>query len=178
MSDQDEPPSKINRPTFEATKDIIDSVARSISSGPIGLAKHKPEPWAEPLQCFENVGRMVEQKGGRVLHGWTFHVRFAENLPGLPPYLYVTHHAVWHAPPKGELIDVTPYPDERHRPIGQGGDAIFLVDYDAKPVRSPTQIAPLPLRFFAIGDDPKLSAYVAELNRNERHRCEKLYAAG
>jgi hypothetical protein len=144
----------------------------------MGLARHKPQPRAEALRCFENVSRVVDQKGGRILYGWTFHCRFAENLPGMPPYLYATHHAVWHTPPKGELIDVTPYPDEKHKPLGQGGDAIFLVDVEAKPITTSKQITPLPLRFFAIGDDLELAAYVEELNRTERERCEKIYAAG
>jgi hypothetical protein len=165
-------------PTLQITKEMIDTVARSIGNGPIGLARHRPEPWADALRCFENVGRVVAERGGRILYGWTFHGRFAEKLPGMPPYLYATHHAVWHAPPKGELIDVTPYPDEMHRPLGQGGDPLFLLDQTAKPVASPKQIAPLPLRFFAIGDDPRLSAYVEELNLAERERCEKIYAAG
>jgi hypothetical protein len=104
---QDGSPSNAERPTFEVIKDIIDNVARSISRRPIGLARHKPEPSAEPSRCFENVGRMVEQKKAAA---FSTVGPFMFDLPRI-----FRDQAVWHAPPKGELIDVTPYPDERHK---------------------------------------------------------------
>src|SRR5262249_879898 len=43
-------------------------------------------------------------------------------------YLFLTHHAVWHAP-DGRLVNVTPYPDPKHHPLpGPGSDILFLVD--------------------------------------------------
>ena len=104
------------------------------------------------------------------------HHRFAEKIPGHPLYLYLTHHAVW-ADLDGRLIDVTPYPDARHRPITTVNDPLFLVDDTARPIAAGGQPAPLPSRFFAIDDGPELAAYLAELNRKEREACEKLYAS-
>jgi hypothetical protein len=38
--------------------------------------------------------------------------------------LFLTHHAVWHAP-NGQMIDVTPYPDPKHHPLAPGGSILF-----------------------------------------------------
>jgi hypothetical protein len=38
-------------------------------------------------------------------------------------------------------------------------------------------IAPLPLRFFALGEDEELTAYVAKLNADEQEKCQD-YAGG
>ena len=37
-------------------------------------------------------------------------------------------------------------------------------------------IAPLPLRFFALGTDARLAAYVQQLNDEEQEKCRKIYA--
>src|SRR5262245_9266324 len=118
---------------IEITKAMIERVAQQVSDQQIGLVVHKPEPWAEPTNCFRNVARKVREAGGREQYGWTFHHRLAEKLPGLPLYLYVTHHAVWHEP-DGHLIDVTPYPNDRHKPCCIGNSPLFLLDDKAKPV--------------------------------------------
>jgi hypothetical protein len=160
------------------TRELFDGVTAQISEGPLGLAYHRPEIWAEATRCFQNVARKVRESGGRIIYGWTFHNRFAERLDGNPPYLYVTHHAVWQCP-NGELVDVTPYREERHEPYAPAeGSILFLVDYAAKPVMSSNQVAPLPLRFFPIGDDPALKQYVQKLNEEEQLRCKEIYAAG
>jgi hypothetical protein len=39
-------------------------------------------------------------------------------------------------------------------------------------------IAPLPLRFFALGEDEVLTAYVAKLNADEQEKCREIYAGG
>ena len=106
--------------------------------------------------------------------GWTFHHRLVESLPG-PGYLFLTHHAVWHAP-SGELVDVTPYPDVKHRPIGPIGSILFLVDDKAKPFTSEKMIAPLPLRFFAIDEAGDMLKYVQGLNEKEQAACQALYS--
>lgn len=166
------------KPSLAVTHELLDDVAAQISEGPMGLAYHRPEIWAEPTRCFENATRKVNESGGRTIYGWTFHIRFAEKVDGNPPYLYVTHHAVWHNP-NGELVDVTPYPDERHKPYTPtNGSILFLVDYAAKPVVSSNQVAPLPLRFFPIGNDAALKQYVRKLNEQEQARCQDIYAAG
>lgn len=93
------------------------------------------------------------------MYGWTFHSRIVEDIDG-PGYLFASHHAVWHAPPNGSLVDVTPHPDPKHRPLGPDGSIIFLVDQAALPVRTGSQLAPRPMRFFARDEDPRLVDYV------------------
>lgn len=161
---------------YPVSKKELDTVARSIGDGPIGLAHHEPEEKAQAHRCFENVADKVARDGGKGMFGWTFHSRIVESIPG-PGYLFVTHHAVWHAP-DGRLVDVTPYPDAKHQPLGPEGSIIFLVDPASQPVRTGNQVAPLPLRFFARDADPRLVAYVNELNRNEGDACREIYASG
>jgi hypothetical protein len=152
----------------------IDAVSKTISSQPLGLAHRRPETWADAAQCFENAARKASQAGGRIQFGWTFHHRLVERLPG-PGYLFLTHHAVWNAP-SGHLIDVTPYPAAKHRPIGPEGSILFLVDDKAKPFTNEKMIAPLPLRFFAIDEEDGMLKYVKRLNEEEQAACQALYA--
>jgi hypothetical protein len=156
------------------SKEEIKLIARSIGDGPIGLAYHQPEEQAEAHRCFENAARKAAEHGGQVMFGWTFHSRKPEDIPG-PGYTFVSHHAAWHAP-DGRLADVTPHPDPKHRPLGPEGSILFLVDAKALPVRTGNQVAPLPMRFFAREVDPRLVAYVDELNRNENDACRKIHA--
>jgi hypothetical protein len=75
--------------------------------------------------------------------------------------------------------DITPYPERMHRPLpGTGSAVLFLLDGTALPVVTSHQIAPLPLRFFALGDDDALAAYVKRLNDNEQEKCRRIYEAG
>ena len=105
--------------------------------------------------------------------GWTFHHRYVASIPGAG-YLYVTHHAVWHSPP-GHLVDVTPYPDALHRPLSPSEETLFLMDDRALPVTRTGLVAPLPLRYFVLDDDPALAAYVEHLNDEELEECRKIY---
>jgi hypothetical protein len=91
----------------------INVIAEEISSRSLlGLAHNRPEPWAQPSRCFENVAGKVAQDGGRIRFGWTFHHRLVERMLG-PGYVFVTHHAVLNAP-DGYLVNVTPYPERLH----------------------------------------------------------------
>jgi len=158
------------------SKEEIDTIARTIGDGPIGLAHHEPDDGAEAHRCFENATMKVTRDGGQVMFGWTFHSRLVENIPG-PGYLFAAHHAVWHAP-DGRLVDVTPHPDPKHRPLGPDGSILFLVDRNAVPVQTGNQVAPRPTRFFARDADPRLLTYVEELNRKENEACSEIYAQG
>jgi hypothetical protein len=150
----------------------IDAFASMISRQPLGLAYHLPEPWAKAGRCFENVKEKVERESGAVRFGWTFHYRVA---PGTGEYLFVTHHAVWHAPDL-KIIDVTPFHDNpKHRPITQNGSVLFLVDNAAQPVVTNHLIAPRPLRFFPLGDNKRLLDYVDQLKRAEDEKCREIY---
>lgn len=152
----------------------INSAASTVSRQPLGLVYHLPENWAHASRCFENVSRKVAEAGGRIRNGWTFHHRFVERIPG-PGYLFLTHHAVWHAP-DGRLINVTPYPDRIHFPLPRpDSDFLFLVDDNAEPVRTERLMAPLPLRFFALTAEKEIVTYVNELNEMEQKQCATIY---
>lgn len=151
----------------------IKEFAATISRQPIGLAYHRPEPWASVLCCFANAAEKVRREGrGMVRYGWTFHYRVAEGKGG---YLFATHHAVWNLP-EGWLVDVTPFhEDPKHHPHTHGGDVLFLVDDAAHPVIIGGEMTALPLRYFALGDDPRLLEYVDGLRREEERKCRELY---
>lgn len=151
----------------------IRAFSQTMSSQLLGLALYRPELWAAPTRCFENVFEKVRREGGRTQFGWTFHHRFS---PQNGDYLMATHHAVWHATTE-QLIDITPmHEEERHKPIvSKGGDVLFLVDDSAEPVQTDVLLAPLPLRYFALDNSKKLQAYVAHLQREEVRKCQKIY---
>ena len=95
-------------------------------------------------------------------------------MPG-QSYLFITHHAVWHAP-DGSLVNVTPYPDPKHYPLpAPGQDILFVVDQKATLVPAINGAGPLPMQFFALGDDDRLLDYVKKLNEDEQEKCRKLY---
>ncbi|WP_163787442.1 hypothetical protein [Myxococcus vastator] len=147
-----------------ATIDQIMQVARSVSSGPLGWIDHRPNPGAKAHECYNNAQDMTNQAGGRVMPGWSFHLRFR---PGVGSYLFTTPHAVW-VPPDGDApVDVTPYPEPFHAPVMDNGRVLFLGDLDADivPIADGIYLSP-PLRAFAIGGSPALAKYVAE--RNEK----------
>ncbi|WP_144061302.1 hypothetical protein [Hyphomicrobium denitrificans] len=155
----------------------LEAFARTISREPLGLAVHRPEAWATPTRCFENAVCQAEQKGGRALFGWMFHYRVVEDIPG-PGYLIAVHHAVWHTP-TGQLVDVTPLHDNpKHRPISPGGDVLFLVDTNARPIAVGLTVGPRPSRFYALDADERLVAYVRKLQEAEDEACRNLYAGG
>ena len=140
----------------------INRIARSISTGPMGLAHHRPQHWASPHHCYNNAMGMVSREGGRVRCGWTFHVR---TKPGVGDYVVCTPHAVWHNPRDLSLVDVTPHPNPFHAPEMQDGSVVFLVNKAAEPVVVTDNVILSPaLRFFAVGDSLALAEYVAELN--------------
>ena len=159
------------------SKSELDNIARTLGAGPMGLAHYRPESWARAHFCFMNALAKAEQAGGAVVYGWTFHSRQVAAIPG-PGYLFVTHHAVWHAPDLS-LVDVTPHPDPKHRPLGPDeNNILFLVDARACPVITGNQMAPLPQRYFARNDDSRLFAYVEDMNQKEDEACRAIYAKG
>jgi hypothetical protein len=151
----------------------IQRFAAEIGGERLGLVVHRPEHWAKPLRCMENVLEKMERDGGCGLFGWIFHLRFAE---GLGHYLLATHHAVWHSP-DGVLIDVTPFhAEERHQPILERGDVLFLVHRSATPVQRGHVSAPLPLKFFAVTESEEMRAYVIHLTAAEEQKCQDALA--
>jgi hypothetical protein len=147
----------------------LDAFAATISSQRIGLALHRPESWAQPTFCFENIRRKVEQDGGRRQFGWMFHCRIVLDIPG-PGYFIAVHHAVWHAP-DDRLIDITPFhTDSKHHPLRMEGGVIFLID-DAATL---PPFAPRPSCFYALDDDERLAAHLERLTREEEQRCREI----
>ena len=75
-----------------------------------------PQMGAEPLDCFGNVRRALEQHGGEIIFGWTIW-----EWPSV--YIEAEHHAVWRNP-DGELADITPAQDGNQT-------RVFVVDLEA-----------------------------------------------
>ena len=53
----------------------IAAIAARLGAGKPGLVYHRPVTWAEASRCFENVAAKVQQDGGKLIPGWTFHRR-------------------------------------------------------------------------------------------------------
>ncbi|HML28910.1 MAG TPA: hypothetical protein PKE16_08740 [Hyphomicrobium sp.] len=148
-------------------KSAINKAAREISAQPLGLAIQRADDDAVAVQCFSNVDKKMLKAGGRKQFGWSVHHRYADKIPG-PGYIYFTHHAVW-VDPRGHLIDVTPYPEARHRPLPAPGDTPFLMDDKAVPTKG----LALPPRFFAVDEGEALATYVDELNAEAQAKYDK-----
>ena len=148
----------------------INTIADQISSQSLLLlASHRPEPWAQPARCFDNVARKIAQDGGSGFFGWTFHHQLVERVPR-PGYVFITHHAVWQRP-DDHLVNVTPYPERLHHPYPSSDpeNILFLVDDKAFPFQRTNMITPLPLKFFSVVEgNPALDAYVEEMNQKEQ----------
>jgi len=153
----------------------IEIFAQTISEQPLGLAHHQPLPWATNGRCFENAHRQAQEQGGRALFGWMFHYRIVADIPG-PGYLIAVHHAVWHAPPDGRIVDVTPFhADAKHHPITQRGDVLFLVDTRALPISVGSTTIARSSKFYAVGTDKRLLAHVQHLQSEEDEACKRAY---
>ena len=149
----------------------IQRFATEIGGEQLGLVHHRPEPWAQPSRCMENVLDKIERDDGGGVFGWTFHLRFAE---GLGHYLLATHHAVWHSP-DGSLIDVTPFhADRRHHPITERSSVLFLIHRSATPVQRGQVNVPLPLKFFAVTETKEMRAYVSQMILAEEKKCQDI----
>jgi hypothetical protein len=154
--------------------EILNRFAATISQHRPGLVKHAPEPWAKPMQCFNNIAEKVQREGGHGLCGWVFLERMSLEFG---PYLIAVHHALWIAEAGRVPVDITPFHgDPMHQPYGEDGHVLFLLDDASKPKVIGGAIAPLPSRFYPATDDPKLAAYMDELTRQEQIMCEKIYA--
>jgi hypothetical protein len=135
-------------------------------------AYYQPEAGARPLCCFQNVWEKVARDGGGPLFGWTFSYRFN---PQHGDYIVATHHAVWCAP-DNRLIDVTPFtPDPAGHPYTLDKYVLFLVDEAAQPFERGALLAPMPLKYFALGDSQSLREYLAELAEREEKACWEIY---
>lgn len=153
----------------------IKQFASTISQQPLGLAHYRPHSDAIPTNCIANVHSFVEMHGGQVRYGWYF--LFRHSLDN-GHYLIATHHVVWHNPFDHTLVDVTPFhTEEKHRPIIQDGDPLFLVDDKAQPFKTGNLVIPLPLRFWAMGNELKIQGYVSQLQREEYESYNQEYGS-
>ena len=155
-------------------QELLRQFASTICERPLGLVDHVPESWAKPMHCVENLMQKLKRDGGRAFFGWVFLDR--ESLQ-YGPYLIATHHAIWSADASTVGVDITPFhEDPKYRPYCPGGKLLFLLDETAQPKTIGDSIAPLPSRFFPARQDPKLVAYVEDLNNEEqtvyRQLCE------
>ena len=153
----------------------IQTFAKSINQQVAGLAIHRPEDWAKPTMCFDNVIRKVSLSGGKGVSGWMFQFRVPSDMSHTG-YLIAIHHAVW-ANVKGYLFDITPFHgDPQHHPITVRDGVIFLPDLTAPPVYIGNFVSPLPSRFFPLTDDPCLLKHVTGLREKEETKCSEMYA--
>jgi hypothetical protein len=139
--------------------------ASKISNQTLGLAYYRPDNDAKHTNCIANVFSVKKKLGGDVRYGWYFSHRQSVKFGH---YLIATHHAVWHNPNNLTLVDVTPlHTEEKHRPITQNGNILFLVDDKALPIEKGNMILPLPSRFYPLGSDPIIRNYAIELQNKE-----------
>lgn len=160
---------QLDMPLTESQRDVaILAFSKSVSEFAPGLVVHRPSPLAQPTDCIANVLDTVAVHGGRIRYGWYFQHRYS---PDHGDYLIAVHHAVWHDPSDESLVDVTPFhSDELHRPLLKHGSVMFLFDPHAYPIKKDNKVIPLPLRYFPIGSDPDLVAYVESLQQQENHQ--------
>lgn len=153
-------------------KQKLEIIASDMGGKHMISARQKPEPGAQPQQCFNNVDLVMDRRGGTKVFGWTPHWRLVRSEPG-PGYLFLTHHAVWRSP-VGMHVDVTPYPDPKHAPLSlKAGYTPLIVDMIAQPVSNLS----LPLRFIALDiNNPEIVAYVADLNAREAESYAQVLA--
>ena len=95
------------RRTPQALGKLIAQFGYGITSKPLRLAVHRPEDWAKPVNCFNNVDQKVELDGGTKTCGWMFNERLVEAIPG-GNFLIAINHVAWTSP-DGRLVDVTPF---------------------------------------------------------------------
>ena len=156
--------------------ELLARFAATISAGPLGTIDNEPDAAARPLESIKNVLKKIQRDGGRALFGWVFLNRGAVH----GEYLIALHHAVWSAEGSALIVDITPLHDEpRFRPYCPSpARVLFLLDESAEPRMIGRGMAPLPSRFFPVTDDPKLAAYVEQLNTEERMQFENLGPSG
>lgn len=136
----------------------------------------KPAWWnAAHTNCIANALTYTWKHGGQVRFGWYFLFR---RSPDYGHYLIAVHHAVWHDPDTLMLVDVTPLnPDEKHQPIGQNSDTLFLLDDKARPLETGSLVVPLPSRFYAIDSSAGIQDYVERLQCEEYESYNQNYGA-
>lgn len=101
----------------------------------------------DPRQCYQNVYRLVTQRGGEVVLGW-----MVDLVPGV--YIELMHHAIWRTP-GGELLDVTaPQDGERDK----NGPIVFIPD-DSVQINFDRPI-PTNNKYVTLIKDPDLREYL------------------
>lgn len=98
----------------EVSAKRIDSSIKSFQKSIDGTTKPVfvpllPRDDSLPNDCFENVRRQIDEKGGEIIHGWRVFT-----LPSV--FHEAEFHAVWKSP-QGELLDVSLPPEEGTRRI-------------------------------------------------------------
>ena len=74
------------------TKEALDIFCKTINGDKPVLVPLDPRPWAKENRCFDNVGQMVEEFGGRDRPGWMF----AHKPLGSEPGIFIAiHHCIW-----------------------------------------------------------------------------------
>lgn len=122
--------------------------------------RSKPFRTATPSACFDNVSSKIARAGGSMVCGWAIWT-----VPGV--CFEAEHHGTWRSR-AGEIIDVTPQPNEARRILFLPDDA---APYDPQAHRSniirPVEGNPLAAEFVELANrrNAILDAYRAGGNR-------------
>ena len=123
----------------------IKAFCLSIAPSRPQFIRSKPSATAEPSACFDNVARKIARAGGSMACGWAIW-----NVPGV--CYEAEHHGAWRSP-RGEIVDVSPQPNNARR-------IMFLPDeaaiYDPQAHRSniirPAEGNPLATEFVELAN--------------------------
>lgn len=158
--------------TYEERQQAIDEFAKTRGSTSLVLVYHKPDRNARPTHCIQNVLSRIDQQGGIIKYGWTFHHRVN---PEFGDYMFATHHAIWYNP-EGSLDDITPFhAEKKHQPITEQGSVLFLLDESVQPLKVGPALIPLPLMYFPVRKEPAILKYIESLTQQESEHYRTNY---
>lgn len=144
--------------------DALKTFSHSIVGADSIVVKTQPEPWARIGYCFANVKEKIDKSGGSSQLGWMFlHYPVQATLG----FLEANHHEVWRSP-EGELIDVTPHPNDW--PVLRIGKWIWFVPDNSATLEKPAGFhvgVGRPSKFFPLTEDERVHELVRLARRRE-----------
>ncbi len=153
------------------TMNDIENFAKLISSQQLIFVKHSPVPDAEYKYCLTNVAHHTQQFGGKPKCGWRFRQHELKDM-SQQYYLSAEHHCIWQN--NNILLDITLLPsDKALYPLMNQDQQVFLPDNNADPIWTSVMLAPLPVQYYAIGDNQHLKEYVNALQEREWKTYQK-----
>lgn len=161
----------MHRTEKTVTMKHIENFAKFLSSQQLIFVKHSPVLDAEYKYCLANVAHHTQHFGGKPKCGWRFRNHEPKDMPQ-QYYLTAEHHCIWLN--NGILLDITPLPqDKALYPLMNQDNHIFLPDNNADPIWNSVMLAPLPVQYYAIGNNQSLKEYVNALQEQEWETYQK-----